>query len=191
MPAMHVASACSASVERPSYHRLVSEVAFLVGREVVELQANPDGSTRIVFELGDQPALYADVGESICTDADGSSRMLASVKGGAVARTSTEGGTLTLVFADGSRLRCEPDPRFEAWQVVGGTPQHLVVCMPGGELAVWDSSHVPSAAEAQEVVASLKESTRRDLHVREITETGGIMSGGGDMPPAGRAARRP
>jgi hypothetical protein len=55
-----------------------------------------------------------------------------------VYRVSTDDGTLDLAFSDGSSLRCPPDDRYEAWQVVGGFPEHLVVCTPGGELAVWD-----------------------------------------------------
>jgi hypothetical protein len=103
--------------------------------------------------------------------------LLASLVGNVVSDTSTQDGALVLSFADGSLLRCEPDKRYEAWQVVGGSPQHLVVCEPGGELAVWDSSHVPTEAEAQEMVEELKEMgiLGLDAQVREVTETGGII----------------
>jgi hypothetical protein len=80
-----------------------------------------------------------------------------------------------LSFADGSLLRCEPDPRYEAWQVVGGLPQHLVVCEPGGELAVWDSSHIPTESEAQEIVERVSGILGWDVQVREITDDGGII----------------
>jgi hypothetical protein len=59
--------------------------------------------------------------------------------------------------------------------VVGGTPQNFVVCSPGGELAVWDSTYVPSAAEAQDTIDSLNEITGWGVRVREVTETGEIL----------------
>ena len=80
-----------------------------------------------------------------------------------------------LSFADGSLLRCEADARYEAWQVVGGSPQYLVVCQPGGELTVWDSSHVPTETEAQETAELLKRTLGWDVQVHEVTETGGII----------------
>jgi hypothetical protein len=157
----------------------MSEVGFLVGRVVVAVQSNPDESARIIFDLGDkpEPALYATVGACTYQDSQGVTRLLASMVNSAVSDTSTEGGTLVLSFADGSLLRCEPDERYEAWQVVGGSPQHLVVCEPGGELAVWDSTYVPSETEAQEMVERLQGMgvLGSDAQVREITETGGII----------------
>ena len=68
-----------------------------------------------------------------------------------------------MTFADGGALRCEPDPDYEAWQVVGGDPQALVVCLPGdGELAVWDSSTPPiSPEEANELFAKWMKGDRR------------------------------
>lgn len=45
-------------------------------------------------------------------------------------------GTLRLDWESGAALTVPPDPRFEAWQVSG--PGHrLIVCTPGGSLAVW------------------------------------------------------
>src|SRR5439155_8765495 len=113
-----------------------------------------------------------------CTygDRDGAIRPLSEMVGGVVSESSTEGGTLRLSFTDGRKLRCPPHPEYEAWQVVGGTPQQLVVCMPGsGELAVWDTSDVPSAEEAQKLIDRLNEMTGWYVRIREITETGGII----------------
>jgi hypothetical protein len=47
-----------------------------------------------------------------------------------------ESGVLSLRFADGHSLDCEPDSRFEAWTLVtvGG---ERMVCMPGGGIAHW------------------------------------------------------
>ena len=49
-----------------------------------------------------------------------------------------EDGTLTLAFRGAQHLRSEPDPNYEAWQLVG--PNGLrVVCLPsGGESAIWE-----------------------------------------------------
>ncbi len=73
-----------------------------------------------------------------------------------VADTSTVGGTLVVTFADERVLRCEPQPDVEAWQVVGGDPQYLVVCKPGGgDPAVWDSSHTPAAGDKEKSIDQL------------------------------------
>jgi hypothetical protein len=91
--------------QRPTIRRL-SEVAFLVGKQVREIRYGH--GIRIVFDPGDrvEPALYADVGRSAVLE----------------------------------RIRTPVRTRqaVRAWQVVGGTPQALVVCLGGGELAVWE-----------------------------------------------------
>ncbi len=46
-------------------------------------------------------------------------------------------GTLQLVFDSGAVIRVAPSPEYEAWQVIGAVDHHLVVCMPGGQLAFW------------------------------------------------------
>lgn len=44
-------------------------------------------------------------------------------------------GGLTLALSSAT-LRVDPDPGYEAWELRGpGT--EMVVCMPGGELAIW------------------------------------------------------
>ena len=55
-----------------------------------------------------------------------------------ITSVAEDSGTLRLNFANGSRLRVEPDSSFEAWTLAGpnGTK---VACMPGGELAVWSA----------------------------------------------------
>jgi hypothetical protein len=44
-------------------------------------------------------------------------------------------GTLRLVL-DHYQLTVRPDPHYEAWNVVGPGDMRLV-CMPGGQLAIW------------------------------------------------------
>jgi hypothetical protein len=131
----------------------MSEIDFLVGRTVREIRYSTPGNLRIVFDAGDmvEPALYADVGHCTYVDAAGAAHditpedpstvgpVLASV-GQPLATVSTSGGTLELRFSIGGYLRCEWAEEYEAWQVVGGSPQHLVVCLRGGELAVWDNT---------------------------------------------------
>lgn len=117
----------------------MSEVDFLLRETVAELR---DGN-RIVFQIGDkpEPRLYVDVSEYLCVQPEGDPVPLPGLVGQTVASTSTSSGVLTLEFTDGTTLRCEPRPDVEAWQVVGGDPEYLVVCMPGGEVAVWDARH--------------------------------------------------
>lgn len=45
-------------------------------------------------------------------------------------------GTLRLHFEDGARLRVLPHESYEAWNM-NGDDGLMIVCMPGGELAVW------------------------------------------------------
>jgi hypothetical protein len=130
----------------------MSEVDFLIGRTVKELRY-PVNGLRIVFDAGDrvEPALYADVAQYLSyIDASGtltsvdikepsSLGAVLGIAGETVEAVSTDDAVLSLVFADGSSLRCEPHPDYEAWQVVGGTPQCLVVCAgPEDGLAVWE-----------------------------------------------------
>lgn len=48
----------------------------------------------------------------------------------------SERGLLTLAFEGGVVISVEPDTRYEAWTVAGPAGVKLV-CMPGGEVAVW------------------------------------------------------
>ncbi len=124
---------------------MASEVDFLVGEPIVDV----DDDQCLVFVRGPDPApsLYAGVGRCLVVAADGVESAAegpdASLRGKVVARTSTDGGVLVLGFTDRSELRCAPDEDFEAWEVVGGTPQGLVVCLPGGELCVFDERTPP------------------------------------------------
>jgi hypothetical protein len=45
-------------------------------------------------------------------------------------------GGLRLVFDDGHILTVMPNPAYEPW-TANGPDDLLIVCMPGGSLAVW------------------------------------------------------
>lgn len=53
--------------------------------------------------------------------------------------TIDDAGVFTVVFENGSSLVAKPDKAYEAW-TLNGPNGLLVVCMPGGELAVWDAA---------------------------------------------------
>jgi hypothetical protein len=66
------------------------------------------------------------------------SPMQVLVERAVTAATISDDGTLTLTFDDGSEIVAQPDIQYEAWTLTG--PNRLIiVCMPGGDLAVWDA----------------------------------------------------
>lgn len=127
----------------------MSEIDFLIGRTVEDVRLT--NGLRIVFDMGDrpEPALYADVQERLTfVDAAGRSHSIdpserdrlgpaLAIHGKQVERVSTEDARLFISFSDGSAIDVSPHPSYEAWQVVGGSPQTLVVCLGPGDLAVW------------------------------------------------------
>src|SRR5215469_520547 len=64
----------------------------------------------------------------------------------AVDVTVADDGELTLRFADGELLTAPPDENYEAWELRDDTGL-LVVCMPGGSLAIFAPDQ-PDAAQA-------------------------------------------
>jgi hypothetical protein len=54
----------------------------------------------------------------------------------AVEATIDDDGQLTMRFAEGTTLTAPPDDRYEAWQLRDHAGL-LIVCMPGGDLAIW------------------------------------------------------
>jgi hypothetical protein len=135
----------------------VGFIDFLVGRTVQEVQYGP--SFRIVFDLGDrvEPALYADLADFRYTTSEGQvvearldqpetlGHALKVVGAEVIRAETTDNGALHLSFSDGSEIDCDAHPQLEAWQVVGGSPQYLVVSIGGGELAVWDEDSKANA----------------------------------------------
>ncbi|MEU4235903.1 DUF6188 family protein [Actinoplanes sp. NPDC026619] len=67
------------------------------------------------------------------TSSDVLAMLLGDVVHGARAR---ESGELAICFAGGAELLVGPDADFESWAIVGPDGL-LVVCLAGGELAVW------------------------------------------------------
>ncbi|MET3425497.1 hypothetical protein BJ973_004709 [Actinoplanes tereljensis] len=66
-----------------------------------------------------------------------SSDALATLLGDAVTSArARETGELEITFASGARLLVGADDDYESWAVIGPTGL-LIVCLAGGELAVW------------------------------------------------------
>jgi Family of unknown function (DUF6188) len=61
---------------------------------------------------------------------------LLSVLGHAVIGFDITGGRLTIIFDGDLQVAVEPDQRYESWQI-SSEDGLLIVCTPGGELAVW------------------------------------------------------
>ena len=51
-------------------------------------------------------------------------------------------GTLKLEFANGDKLAIKAHPQYEAWGVAGDRGLR-VICLPGGDLAVWQPELAP------------------------------------------------
>jgi hypothetical protein len=47
-------------------------------------------------------------------------------------------GALTLELNSGLTIEVQPHPAHEAWQL--SFAGHMIVAMPGGELAIWDEA---------------------------------------------------
>jgi hypothetical protein len=129
----------------------MSDVAFLVGQVVKEVRYH--GIVRIIFDEGErvEPALYVDLEEAFTyVDPAGSRHEIVpsepesvgpvlAIHGCTVHAVDVDSSAaLDVTFSDGSAIRCEPHERHEAWQVVGGSPQYLVVSVGPDDLAVWD-----------------------------------------------------
>ena len=53
-----------------------------------------------------------------------------------------ESGAISLRFANGQRLKCEPDEQFEAWTLVTAAGERMVG-LPGGGIAHWPGTSPP------------------------------------------------
>ena len=77
---------------------------------------------------------------------EGSSEVLATLLGDVVrAAWTSESGELLLTFASGSDLLVGVDADVESW-AVAGPDGFLIVCLAGGELAVWGEGRRPGGS---------------------------------------------
>lgn len=60
------------------------------------------------------------------------------------AAAADESGALRIAFGEGAELVVAAGPDYESWTVTGPSG-FRVVCLPGGELAVWGSAPAPDA----------------------------------------------
>ena len=72
---------------------------------------------------------------------DGQADPVPSLLGAVSAADASDDGTLVLVIGS-ARLEVRPDDDVEAWSLVRADSSR-VVCMPGGELAVWSATGTP------------------------------------------------
>jgi hypothetical protein len=119
-----------------------ADLDFLRGEEVREIRP------RNQIHFTTEEVLFVRVeAEPDCADRAGQPLDLSDLVGRSVSSASAVNGMLLLVFDDGATLRCGPDPDYESWQVEGGHPSPLIVCLPGGQLSIWDETPpVPYAA---------------------------------------------
>ncbi|MFI5540509.1 DUF6188 family protein [Nocardia sp. NPDC051900] len=117
-------------------HR-VSEV--LIGYAVTirfgpnsEFELQIEGDIEFTTADGVTSSVSSEDYESIATD-------LKALVGSAVTSSSAEDGSgLTVVLESGARIYVPVDEEYEAWGVVG-PGGYRVICMPGGELAIWSA----------------------------------------------------
>lgn len=93
------------------------------------------GGNQVVIET---PALLVGPGGPFAVEpGTTTSDVLATLLGDTVrAARARRDGELEITFGGGARLLVGPDPDVESWALVGPAGL-LVVCLAGGELAVW------------------------------------------------------
>lgn len=72
---------------------------------------------------------------------DGQGNLALPLLGAVSAADASDDGTLVLVVGS-ARLEVPPDDDYEAWSLIRADGSR-VVCMPGGELAVWSAAGGP------------------------------------------------
>ncbi|MCU1640041.1 MAG: hypothetical protein JWN03_316 [Nocardia sp.] len=84
----------------------------------------------LVVHRPDAPALHHVIGEPLAED------LAATLDGVIVSAAADSSGALRILLDSSLQMVVEFDRYYEAWHVtVPGI--YLVVCMPGGELAIW------------------------------------------------------
>ena len=120
-------------------HSGTRQVQSLVGQSLSQLCLGP-GDAQLRFSSGvtvtfENPITVAAGGSVVPYALEGVALLLPLFNGEVSDVAVEDDGVLSLVIA-GTTLRCRPDPDYEAWQVTG-RDVGLVVCTPGGGLAIW------------------------------------------------------
>ena len=76
-------------------------------------------------------------------------------------------GKLEVKFREGAKISAMPHRDFESWSIVGARGLRIV-CMPGGELAIWDPDSSDSSIEVKNVFNSENEIHRRSREINII-----------------------
>jgi hypothetical protein len=74
--------------------------------------------------------------------------VLACTRTAVESATAVDDGRLEMSFSDGSSLCVTPSPAYEAWELTGPRGSKIV-CMPGGELAIWQPTSDDSALKGE------------------------------------------
>ncbi len=88
------------------------------------------------FDIGGEDAEHRGVDPA---DAASVTALLVSRVNQEIADASVnDAGRLQLLFGDGVAVRVPPSDDYEAWSFVDAD-QRRVICLPGGEIATWES----------------------------------------------------
>lgn len=98
----------------------------------------------VFFIVIESPFMFDSSGESVCIspeeDSEEAFQPVRELVGQTVeSATADDAGTLYLRFSDSTTIEVPPDEAYEAWNVSGPNGA-LVVCTPGGKLAVWSAT---------------------------------------------------
>lgn len=119
-------------------------IAGLASSDVVQVRVGFDVQLVVdagILQIESQATLSVD-GQTVVMSASGDPTRAAaalSLLRTTVGDVQLEGGILRAHFSSGALLEVEPDEQYEAWSWTGSDGGR-VVCMPGGELAVWGST---------------------------------------------------
>jgi hypothetical protein len=76
--------------------------------------------------------------EDVVDDKDLAAALYGAIGKPITAFSIAEDGALSMTVGDAS-FTARPQPKYESWNIVGPLPDKpMVVCLPGGELAIWD-----------------------------------------------------
>jgi hypothetical protein len=116
----------------------------------LEMQ-NPDGD-HFELRIGDVFAFTAPDGTETLLrseeDPAGLGPVLTCTRTVVESATAVEDGHLEMSFVDGSSLRVNPSPAYEAWEFTGPRGSKIV-CMPGGEPAIWQPASDDSSLKGE------------------------------------------